>query len=165
MKKFFGLAAAALAFGLMMAPEDASARWRGGGFRMGGFHGGGFRGFHGGFRGFHHGGFRGFHGGFRPVAFHRGFHHGGFHRPFAFRHAAWRSGWGHRRHWGGWGYGAGALAAGALIGAAAASSYYPYDYGYGYGGGYYPASYGACYQTLQWVQTPYGWQRAWVTAC
>jgi hypothetical protein len=142
MKKFLSLAAAALAVGLMMAPQDASARPFGGGFRMGGFHHGGFRGFHGGFRGFH--------GGFRPTAFHGGFRHGfrpvAFGRPFVFHR--------HRRF-----FPVGALATGALIGAAAASSYYPY---------YYPASYGFyddCYQTLQWVPTPYGWRRAWVSTC
>jgi hypothetical protein len=164
MKKFLSLAAAALAVGLVMAPQDASARPFGGGFRMGGFHHGGFRGFHGGFRGFHggfrpaafhrgfHGGFRptAFHGGFRPAAFHGGFRHGfrpvAFGRPFVFHR--------HRRF-----FPVGALATGALIGAAAASSYYPY---------YYPASYGFyddCYQTLQWVPTPYGWRRAWVSTC
>jgi hypothetical protein len=132
MKKFLSLAAAALAVGLMMAPQDASARPFGGGFR------------------FHHGGFRGFHGGFRPAAFHGGFRHGfrpvAFGRPFVFHR--------HRRF-----FPVGAFATGALIGAAAASSYYPY---------YYPASYGFyddCYQTLQWVPTPYGWRRAWVSTC
>jgi hypothetical protein len=142
MKKFLSLAAAALAVGLMMAPQDASARPFGGGFRMDGFHHGGFRGFHGGFRGFH--------GGFRPAAFHGGFRHGfrpvAFGRPFVFHR--------HRRF-----FPVGALATGALIGAAAASSYYPY---------YYPASYGFyddCYQTLQWVPTPYGWRHAWVSTC
>jgi hypothetical protein len=108
MKKFLSLAAAALAVGLVMAPQDASARPFGGGFRMGGFHHGGFRGFHGGFRGFH--------GGFRPAAFHGGFRHGfrpvAFGRPFVFHR--------HRRF-----FPVGALATGALIGAAAASSYYP----------------------------------------
>ena len=141
MKKFLTLAAALVAASLTMIPEDASARPFGGG----GWRGGGFRGaaFHGGFRG----------GGFRHAAI------GGF------RHA----GWGYRRGWGGgWGWGAGALAAGALIGTAAAASAYPYGYGYGYPyGGYYPASYGwgGCGQQLAWVQTPYGWRRAWISTC
>lgn len=105
--------------------------------------------FGGGFRmgGFHH-------GGFRPVGFHRGFHHGfrpvAFHRPFVFHR--------HRHHWRGWGWGAGAFTTAALVGAAS----------YPYWGGYYPASYGwygDCYQTLQWVRTPWGWRRAWVSTC
>jgi uncharacterized membrane protein len=58
MKRVLTIAAAVLAAGLMLKPDDASARWGGGGFRGGGFHGG----FHGGgFRGGGHGG--GGHGG------------------------------------------------------------------------------------------------------
>jgi hypothetical protein len=108
MKRVLTIAAAVLAAGLMLKPDDASARWGGGGFRGGGFHGGGFRGFHG--------------GGFRGAAFRGG--------GWGWRGGGW--GWRHR----GWGWGGGALAAGALIGVAAASSY-PYGYYGGYYPAYY----------------------------
>lgn len=141
MKKILLTAAALLATGLTLTPEEASAQhfgYRGGrpGFAYGGW---GYR------PGFYGGGYRpGFYGGYRPAY--------GYYRPYRYYRP---------------GVGAGLVAGTALgLGLAAAATapaygYYgnPYGYGSGYGYGY------GCYQVPRTVWNGFTYVRALVTVC